>query len=159
MKNVIFRPFSLDRDRDTICAFLRHTKESVGDIVDDHAADCELYIKALQSTQKRDKAFCVVIEEDSSTIGFVDIFPMKSKPGIGFMIFIYLIPECRGMSYGQLLLDYAISVLKEYDCRAIILYFSRNNTKAIHFYKNHGWEFTDKEHGCHLQMRKEIQFY
>ena len=156
MKNVTFRPFSVDRDRDLICAFLRKTKESVGDMVDDYEADCECYIKAILVTQKLDKAFCVVVEEDGSTIGFVDIFPLKSKPGVGFMRFIYLIPECRGMSQGKLLLDYAISVLKEYDCRVIILDVSRNNTKAIKFYKNHGWESTGKEHGVHLQMKKEI---
>ena len=98
MKNVIFRPFSVEKDRDTICAFLRDTKESVGDMVDDHAADCECYMKALLATQKRDKAFC----------------------------------------------------------RAEILDVSRNNSKAIRFYENHGWEFTGKEHGCHLQMKKEI---
>ncbi len=72
------------------------------------------------------------------------------------MRFIYLIRECRGGSHGKLLLDYAVSVLKEYDCTAIILDVSRNNSKAIRFYENHGWEFTGKEHGCHLQMRREI---
>ncbi|MCK5115538.1 MAG: GNAT family N-acetyltransferase [Candidatus Aegiribacteria sp.] len=156
MNNVTFRAFSVDRDRDMICAFLRDTKESVGDIVEDHAADCEHYIKAVLSTQKRDNAFCVVVCEDNSAIGFVDIFAMKSKPGVGFMRFIYLIPECRGRSHGKLLLDYSISVLKEYDCRVIVLDVSRNNNKAIQFYKNHGWEFTGKEQGCHLQMKKEI---
>ncbi len=156
MNDVTFRPFSVDRDRDMICAFLRDTKESVGDMVDDHESDCECYIKAMLATQKRDKTFCSVVEEDNSSIGFVDIFPKKTKPGIGFMRFIYLIPECRGGSIGKLLLDYAISVLKEYDCKAIILDVSRNNNKAIQFYKNHGWDFTDKEHGCHLRMKKEI---
>ncbi|NOQ23353.1 MAG: GNAT family N-acetyltransferase [Candidatus Aegiribacteria sp.] len=159
MNNVTFRPFSVARDRDMLCAFLRDTKKSVGDMVEDHAADCKHYIKAVLSTQKRDSAFCVVVCEDNSTIGFVDIFPMKSKPGVGFMRFIYLIPECRGRSYGKLLLDYAVSVLKEYDCRAIILDVSRNNSKAIRFYENHGWVFTGKEHGCHLQMKIEIQFF
>lgn len=156
MKNVTFRPFSVDRDRDMICAFLRDTKESVGDMVDDHEADCEYYIKAMLATQKRDDAFCVVVEEDDSAIGFVDIFAIASKPGVGFMRFIYLIRECRGRSHGKLLLDYAVSVLKEYDCRSIILDVSRNNSKAIRFYENHGWEFTGKEHGCHLQMKIEI---
>ncbi len=58
---------------------------------------------------------------------------------------IYLLNEWQGKGYGQLFMDKAIEVARDLNKQAIILDVWSNNSHAIKFYEQNGFEFVQEK--------------
>ncbi len=152
-----FRPIDLKIDKEVISNFLQETHKISSVLIDNPTEDVKRYCDAIISKQKRDSRFCSLLIENDRIIGLVDAFPLKKNPYEGFVSFFYLVEDKRGCGFGKILEDYAISLLKEYQCREANLEVSENNTRALKFYQKHGWDiYARTGHDNFIKMKKVL---
>ncbi|MBF0315639.1 MAG: GNAT family N-acetyltransferase [Oligoflexia bacterium] len=151
--DLYFRPVNTNDEADlfTVKNFLDDTKS----ITETFLTDEELnsYYSAIKKRQERNDRFCVFALHDKKIIGLVDAFPMPKNIHIGFISFVYLIPEYRGKSVGKILEQYAIDLLNQNHCSHMELDVSEKNIAALQFYKKNDWKFVSLRNGF-FRMKK-----
>ena len=99
--NLSFRAIHIEDEVDQIPVknFLADTKAIAGMILEDKELDS--YYSAIKRRGERSSDFCVFALLEEKIVGLVDAFPRKDCPEIGFISFIYLLPELRGQNFAQ----------------------------------------------------------
>jgi len=154
--NITFRPFNVDTDKETISQFLVDTKKMTGTLPEDPQKDCDIYVSAIQNTQKRSNEFCVLVISNNITIGFIDIFASNKNPQVGFLRFIYIIKSFRRKGLGSIIMEYINKIMEKHSCKKIYLDVSKNNEIALAFYQKYGFKFLGKAKNNHLRMFKDF---
>lgn len=87
-------------------------------------------------------------------VGQLEFRSFSPEPETGYVHLIYLKPSFRGLGLASKLQDYIVNVLSKAGCKRVVLSVSRTNTRALTFYKRHGWEFV-----CKNSSLAETDFY
>jgi len=116
MKKIYFRPINIENkdEQNFVKQFLADTKKIGGMKLDDHEFDS--YRAAIGKRREISPDFSVFALLDQKIIGLVDAYPQKNNPKVGFITFIYLLPEFRGQGLGVKLETYALDVFTKYKC-------------------------------------------
>ncbi|TON44632.1 GNAT family N-acetyltransferase, partial [Vibrio parahaemolyticus] len=86
--------------------------------------------------------------------GQLEFRSFSPEPETGYVHLIYLKSNFRGLGLAPKLQDYIANVLFRAGCKRAVLSVSRTNTRALTFYKRHGWEFVRKN-----PKHNETDFY
>ncbi|WBA18922.1 GNAT family N-acetyltransferase [Salinivibrio kushneri] len=78
---------------------------------------------------------------DGEWAGQLEFRSTSSEPETGYVHLIYLAPAFRGRGFAPLLQRYIKTTLTNAGCRRALLSVSRDNHRALAFYRQHGWEF------------------
>ncbi|HBC3955581.1 TPA: GNAT family N-acetyltransferase [Vibrio parahaemolyticus] len=84
----------------------------------------------------------------------LEFLSFSPEPETGYVHLIYLKSNFRGLGLAPKLQDYIANVLFRAGCKRSELSVSRTNTRALTFYKRHGWEFVRKN-----PKHNETDFY
>ena len=79
-----------------------------------------------------------VAELDDRVVGFVNVGPSFSEPGVGELYAIYVVPDAHGTGAGPALIEAGVDWLAERWSEAI-LWVATENPRARRFYERHGW--------------------
>jgi len=114
----------------------------------------DAYRTAIKVRQEISPDFSVFAFLDQKIIGFLDVFPRKGYPAVGFVTFIYLLPVFRRQGLGKKLEKYALDLLKKYKCSHFELNVFSKNLNALKFYEKHDWKIISQKDGFY-RMKKE----
>lgn len=130
-----FRLVQPDLDKDTLLAFYLDTSEGEEPIQLDEA---EYLAFAKQKADDFPAGFVLAMQGEQA-IGEL-VLRIKEYEGrdIGYISFIYLIPECRGKGYSQLLFDYAEEQFRKLNLPEYHLRVAQSNARAQRFYEKQG---------------------
>lgn len=74
------------------------------------------------------------------TVGFIQLAPARRRDrGVGYVSFVYLLPEYRGKGLGAQLIGYAVSTYRAMGRRALQLGVAQENRRAQRFYEKLGF--------------------
>jgi len=93
-------------------------------------------------TDKAKSGFPVVVAElDNIIVGFGSYGTFKAKKGYDFTVehSVYVLPEYKGLGFGNLLLSDLIKRAKEQELHVMIGYIDASNTASIDFHKKFGF--------------------
>ena len=123
MKSILFRPINIENkdEQNLVREFLADTKGIGGMKLEDEEFDA--YRTAIKVRQEISPDFSVFAFLDQKIIGFLDVFPRKGYPAVGFVTFIYLLPVFRRQGLGKKLEKYALDLLKKYNEKLQIVDF------------------------------------
>jgi len=100
------------------------------------------WVEFLEKSMTNKTVECVVAEFDNQIVG-ITIFGQsitEKYPNDGEIISLYVIPEFIGKNIGHLLFERAEQVIKRQGYRDCTICTFTKNTRAINFYKSHGYE-------------------
>jgi len=80
----------------------------------------------------------LVVEDESSIVGFASCGESRDAPGEGELYAIYVLPESWGSGAGPVLLAAALAALGE-DFKRASLWVLEENPRARRFYEREGW--------------------
>ena len=80
----------------------------------------------------------LVVEDESSIVGFASCGESRDAPGEGELYAIYVLPESWGSGAGPVLLAAALAALGE-DFNRASLWVLEENPRARRFYEREGW--------------------
>jgi ribosomal protein S18 acetylase RimI-like enzyme len=85
----------------------------------------------------RQRVFVAV--RDGAVVGFVSVGSSRDDDAEGELYAIYVLPEEWGHGSGRLLMDAALSALREDGYRDAILWVLEDNPRTRRFYERSGW--------------------
>jgi ribosomal protein S18 acetylase RimI-like enzyme len=143
-----FRLVDIEKDKHTIIRFFSDTGKEEEDI---EFNESEYIMYAKQKQLSFPEGF-VLLERDKEAIGELvlrhDIYEGRK---IGYISFVYLIPDCRGKGYSEQLFQYGEDVLKRHHLVEYHLRVSQSNIRAIKFYEKQRLEIIGEEYNPYNQ--------
>ena len=91
---------------------------------------------------------------DGAFGGQLEFRSFSPEPDTGYVHLIYLVPNFRGTGLASKIQEYIVKVLSEAGCKRAVLSVSRDNLRALSFYKRHGWEYV-----CQNPKHDKTDFY
>ena len=103
--------------------------------------------------------YILVNEVNDEIVGYID-YRIKRTPFSNARLYIYgveIIKEMRGKGYGTILMDKALSILKDWNNSEVYLYVSRYNVTAINLYDKYLFaDITKNKNAERLLMKKDL---
>jgi RimJ/RimL family protein N-acetyltransferase len=149
-----FRPIDLRADLESAVRFRRDS--FVCSFGDDGRFDEAQYVSFLKAKQARDPWLAVHVFRDDQLIGQMELDAYKPEPWIGYVNLYYLAPAYRGLGLAAQLDAYASDYLQRSGFASAQLSVSPTNTRALRFYRRHGWSDVGPRPGDVRLMHKEI---
>ena len=78
---------------------------------------------------------------DDEIAGQLEFRNSYSEPKTGYIHLFYLWPEFRGTGLAQTVHEYVCDTLLNDGCQRAVLSVSRSNSRALNYYKKHGWQY------------------
>ncbi|WP_176524517.1 N-acetyltransferase [Bacillus sp. AFS018417] len=140
-----FRLVDVEKDKQTIIRFFTDTGEEL------EFNESE-YIKYAKQKQVNFPEGFVLLEGDQQAVGEL-VLRYDSYEGreIGYVSFVYVIPEGRGKGYGNELFQYAEDQFKKRNVFEYHLRVAQSNVRAIKFYEKQGLEIIGEERNSYNQ--------
>ncbi|TCP56038.1 acetyltransferase (GNAT) family protein [Tumebacillus sp. BK434] len=137
---ITFRLVQPDADRATLVQFftdISEAEQAEGDLQFNE----EDYIQfAKQKAADLPEGF-VLMEDDGHTVGELVLRRAEYEGReVGYISFIYVVPEGRGQGYSQQLLRYAEDLFRKLQFPEYHLRVAQTNARAIRFYEKNGFE-------------------
>ncbi|ARU61244.1 hypothetical protein CBW65_09745 [Tumebacillus avium] len=156
-----FRLVQPEEDRATIVQFFTDISEAEAAEGDIHFNEEDYIQFAKQKAADLPEGF-VLLEDDGHTVGELVLRRAQyEEREIGYLSFIYVIPEGRGKGYSQQLLAYAETLFTKLGLPEYHLRVAQANARAIRFYEKHGFhklaEETNSLQQLCWRMGKAIQ--
>lgn len=99
----------------------------------------QVYLHSAHQRAKTQETLVKILSGDR-VAGIIELDPARGeKDGYGWISFLYLLPEFRGLGWGVQLLGHAIWYFETCARRAVRLHVAETNTRAIEFYKHYGF--------------------
>ncbi len=111
------------------------------------------YLRDAERVSKADPRMLAKALSRDSFAGFIALDPARSADDAGWISFLYLAPEFRGMGMGAQLLGHAVSVYRGLGRRALRLHVAEDNTSALSFYDRLGFARIGTEAGARYPLR------
>ncbi|MGG2093355.1 GNAT family N-acetyltransferase [Bacillus sp. S13(2024)] len=129
-----FRHVNVEKDKQMIIKFFTDTDE--GEELEFNEGE---YIKYAKQKQLNFPEGFVLLENDQQTVGEL-VLRYDSYEGreIGYVSFVYVIPEGRGKGYSNRIFQYAENQLKKRNVFEYHLRVAQSNLRAIKFYEKQG---------------------
>lgn len=99
-----------------------------------------------------------ILFENDKPIGCVAYGKSRDEalPDWGEIVSLYLLPEYFGKGYGNKLLDFALSDLKEYGYESIYLWVLKDNRRARSFYEKNEIQCNNDEYVLEIMGEQRI---
>ncbi|MGG0238134.1 GNAT family N-acetyltransferase [Bacillus rhizoplanae] len=140
-----FRLVDLEKDKQTIISFFTDTDEELGFNEGE-------YIKYAKQKQLNFPEGFVLLESDQHAVGELVLrYDNYEGQEIGYVSFVYVIPEGRGKGYSNELFRYAEEQFKKRNLLEYHLRVAQSNLRAIKFYEKQGLEIIGEERNSYNQ--------
>lgn len=140
---VVFRPFDLASDTDTILAFARDlfaaSFDDEGWFDRRFRSDGSDYLRWLHEVTKGDPTLACLAILRGKPVGMVVLGPEPDQPNTGHVYHIYLSETVRGLGLGKSLDEHALRQLAGHGFTLARLHVAPQNRRAIRFYERLGW--------------------
>ncbi|MGG0187811.1 GNAT family N-acetyltransferase [Bacillus rhizoplanae] len=142
-----FRLVDIEKDRQTIIRFFTDTGEG-----EELEFNEDEYIKYAKQKQLDFPEGFVLLEGDQQAVGEL-VLRYDSYEGreIGYVSFVYIIPEGRGKGYSNELFRYAEDQFKKRNLFEYHLRVAQSNVRAIKFYEKQGLKIIGEERNSYNQ--------
>jgi len=138
-----FRPIDVDAHLDVCVAFAEDIHVcGFGSAAHFHESDglgAQRYVERLRDRSTNLPGGAVHLWLDDEIIGQILMAPLPSDATIGYISFLYLIPDQRDQGLGILLEAYAWAFLTGLGCQSLRLSATQSNWRAWKFYERGGW--------------------
>lgn len=111
------------------------------------------YLREAERVSKDDPHMLMKALSRDSFAGFVALDPARAADEAGWVSFLYLAPEFRGMGMGAQLLGHAVSVYRRLGRNALRLHVAEDNASALSFYNKLGFACVGTEPGMLCPLR------
>ena len=101
----------------------------------------ERYKGKVLSRIDQDQWFYIHVWKREKIIGQLEFRTFSKKENVGYVHFFYIIKELRGSGISTFVHDYLVEQMCAQECKGAVLSVSRENSKALSFYKRLGWSF------------------
>lgn len=106
-----------------------------------------LYLRSAHKHAKTPDTLMKILSGDR-VVGLIELDPARgAADGYGWISFLYLLPEFRGLGWGVQLLGHAIWYFETCARRAVRLHVAVTNARAIAFYEHYGFARIGRDHG------------
>lgn len=106
-----------------------------------------LYLRSAHRHAKTPDTLVKILSGDR-VAGVIELDPARGEQdGYGWVSFLYLLPEFRGLGWGVQLLGHALWYFETCARRAVRLHVAETNTRAIEFYEHYGFEKIGRDPG------------
>lgn len=140
-----FRRVDVEKDKQTIIRFFT-------DIDEELAFNESEYIKYAKQKQLNFPEGFVLLERDQQAVGELVLrYDTYEGREIGYVSFVYVIPEGRGKGYSNELFQYAEEQFKKRNVLEYHLRVAQSNLRAIKFYEKQGLERLGEERNSYNQ--------
>lgn len=140
-----FRLVDLEKDKQTIISFFTDTDEEL------EFNEGE-YIKYAKQKQLNFPEGFVLLESDQQAVGELVLrYDNYEGREIGYVSFVYVVPEGRGKGYSYELFQYAEDQFKKRNVFEYHLRVAQSNVRAIKFYKKQGLKILGEERNSYNQ--------
>ena len=141
--NLEFRPIDLDKHADLCLRFIEETHlcsfGSMDGFYEEDGKGAERFIQRIRAKLSEDPQGCLHVWKDGVIVGQLHLGRFID-PAIGYVNFLYVIPECRGSGVATAIESYAADYFRRRGFRAARLSVTAKNVRAIRFYRRHGWK-------------------
>ena len=79
------------------------------------------------------------VSEPAELAGFLVAFPSPAHPSVGYIHFVWVSPQFRGLGLGRELYERAFSLLRGLGCTVVEAQCSRRSPRAIAFHEHLGF--------------------
>jgi ribosomal protein S18 acetylase RimI-like enzyme len=154
LKDLKFEPINLQKDSaicvkfraDSFSASFGHDRDFWGE---DGQGDMR-YLEWLKKKLSLSPQMAFHLWSRAEIIGQVELDFYKGDKEVGYVNLYYLSPSYRGCGVSTCLDQFVVNFFVSLGLRKILLSVSPDNTRAIAFYKKHGWNdlgprFSDEE--------------
>jgi ribosomal protein S18 acetylase RimI-like enzyme len=136
---LVFRTIELPRDADTAVEFRRDSYVcSFGS--DDAFGGRETYLQWLTDRIARHPDGHVHVWNGDTIIGQMEMHLRPERPDQGYINLFYLVSPERGHGFGNALHAYAMDFMRRHGVSTVHLSVSPTNTRALAYYRKHGWK-------------------
>lgn len=134
-----FRTIELHRHARTAVAFRRDSYVcSFGS--DEGFGEDAVYLEWLRERIAKYPAGHVHVWHGNMIVGQIEMLVRSVAPEQGYINLFYLVAEARGRGLGDVLHAYAVDFMKDHGASRIYLSVSARNTRAVAYYRKHGWQ-------------------
>ncbi|MGG2066820.1 GNAT family N-acetyltransferase [Bacillus sp. S14(2024)] len=142
-----FRHVNVEKDKQMLIKFFTDTDE--GEELEFNEGE---YIKYAKQKQLNFPEGFVLLENDQQTVGEL-VLRYDSYEGreIGYVSFVYVIPEGRGKGYSNGIFQYAENQFKKRNVFEYHLRVAQSNLRAIKFYEKQGLVIIGEERNSYNQ--------
>ncbi|MEI4831591.1 GNAT family N-acetyltransferase [Bacillus sp. FJAT-53711] len=145
MLMLTFRHVDVEKDKQTIIKFFTDTDEEL-------EFNENEYIKYAKQKQLNFPEGFVLLENDQQAVGELVLrYDNYEGREIGYVSFVYVIPEGRGKGYSNLIFQYAENQFKKRNVFEYHLRVAQSNVRAIKFYEKQGLEIIGEERNSYNQ--------
>lgn len=145
MPMLIFRRVDVEKDKQTIIRFFTDTDEEL-------AFNESEYIKYAKQKQLHFPEGFVLLEHNQQAVGELVLrYDHYEGREVGYVSFVYVIPEGRGKGYSHELFQYAEEQFKKRNVFEYHLRVAQSNLRAIKFYEKQGLERLGEERNSYNQ--------
>lgn len=142
-----FRLVDVEKDKQTIIRFFTDTGE--GEELEFNEAE---YIKYAKQKQLNFPEGFVLLERDQQEVGELVLrYDNYEGREIGYVSFVYVIPNGRGKGYSKELFQYAEDQFKKRNVFEYHLRVAQSNVRAIKFYEKQGLKIIVEERNSYNQ--------
>jgi ribosomal protein S18 acetylase RimI-like enzyme len=106
---------------------------------DEAFGSADEYLAWLAERIAQQPAGHVHVWDGAAIIGQLEMSTLQSTPVRGYVNLFYLVPEARGRGLGDALHEYFLRFMRTGGAHVARLSVSPNNTRALAYYRKHGW--------------------
>lgn len=142
-----FRHVNVEKDKQIIIRFFTDTGEG-----EELAFNESEYIKYAKQKQLNFPEGFVLLKRDQQAVGELVLrYDNYKGREIGYVSFVYVIPDGRGKGYSYELFQYAEDQFKKRNLFEYHLRVAQSNLRAIKFYQKQGLEIMGEERNSYNQ--------
>ena len=148
---------TIDSARDARLAFAHQLDACVATYGD--AKRCQAPLRYLEWLRGKVEEFpdgCVMAHLDHRCVGQLELHVPYGLT-VGYVNLFYVVPEFRGLGYGDRLNEYAERYFRSWEARRVELHVSPINERAVRFYLRRGYTFSEpRDRGEALRLMSKV---